>query len=72
MQGIETGWLSALLLIDLIDSSEWLLLSNDDVDDDIYYAAVFVCVSVTKNDHFPLPSWVPEAGSELPTRPCRL
>ena len=33
MQGIETGWLSALLLIDLIDSSDWLSLSNDDDDD---------------------------------------
>ena len=56
MQGIETGKLSELLLIDLIDSSEWLLLSNDDDDDDIYYDEVCVCLCVTKNHHFPLPS----------------
>ena len=25
---------------------------DDDVDDDIYYDEVFVCLSVTKNEHF--------------------
>ena len=33
-----------------------------------------VCLFVTKNDHFPLPSWAPEVQSELPARlwllPC--
>ena len=44
---------------------------NDDFDkdnnDDIYYDAMFVCVSVTKNHHFPLP----EAQIEPPARPRR-
>ena len=42
--------------------------------DDIWYImmkCLFVCVYVTKNDHFPLPSWAPEARSEPPARPCR-
>ena len=37
--------------------------------DDIY--DMMKCLSVTKNYHFPLPSWAPEAQSEPPARPCR-
>ena len=40
------------------------------VDDDIYIM-MNVCLSVTKNHHFLLPSWAPEVQSELSTRPCR-
>ena len=46
---------------------------DDDYDDDIYIMmkCVCVCLSVTKNHHFPLPSWAPEARIEQPARPCR-
>ena len=54
-------WTSAVNYYDRFDS--------DDIY--IYYDEVFVCLSVSKNDHFPLPSWAPEARTELPTRPCR-
>ena len=37
---------------------------------DIYTLWWCVCVSVTKNHHFPLPSWASEAQSEPPARPC--
>ena len=40
---------------------------DDDYQADIYHEAVFVFV--TKNHHFPLPSWAPEARSEPPARP---
>ena len=39
-------------------------------DSDIYYDEVFVCLFVTENDHFPLPSWAPQAQSELLARPA--
>ena len=47
---------------------------DDDGDEDlmmvIYILQWSVCLSVChKNDHFPLPSWAPEARSELPARP---
>ena len=46
---------------------------DNDAYDDIYIMmkCLFVCLSVTKNDHFLLPSWAPEAQSEVPARPCR-
>ena len=36
--------------------------------DDIYI--MMQCLCVTKNEHFPLLSWAPEARSEPPARPC--
>ena len=42
---------------------------NDADDDDIYYDEVCVCLCVLKNHHFPLPSWAPEARSELHPSP---
>ena len=38
-------------------------------EDDIYI--VMQCLSVTKNHHFPLPSWALEARSEMPARLCQ-
>ena len=50
---------------------------NDDGGDEnhgdifVMMNCVCVCVSVTKDDHFPLPSRAPKAQSETPARPCR-
>ena len=37
----------------------------------IYILWCSVCVFVTKNHHFPLPSWAQKARSEPPARPCQ-
>ena len=59
--------LTIILIINDSDNDDFV--DDDDNDDDIYI--MMQCVSVTKNDHFSLPSKALKARSETTARPCR-
>ena len=68
--GSDRWWVAGPALIThWKDRNETRSCFRDDSDDVIYI--MMRCLSVTKNDHSPLPSWAPGAWSEPSARPCR-